>query len=303
MKAHRDESPTERTARLTARTAEPQPAGIGPVPPSYSLLTSPDVGRVRPVQFLALQPHVGNKAVAQVASRAAHVRASRPGHKPTRRPPAKRAPNIMRRPTVRAFLQRAVACPPAPTAPQPVAPTDDPRFTKVSDDVGDASRKEKAHPSAKTKVAEAQGAAAGPPNEVKALAGADQVDKMGAAKPGTFDKAAFIAAVAKAIDAAAPKNPEEASKFKDSGKTAEVKGQVSGLVTKGKDESAQEIKTATTAPPDASGAKPKAVTPMAPEQPGPPPAPVAGDQAMPAPARPRGDGARRWALWRGQQAR
>ena len=131
-----------------------------------------------------------------------------------------------------------------------------------------------------------QGAAAGPPNEVKALAGANQVDKMGAAKPGTFDKAAFIAAVAKAIDAAAPKNPEEATEFKGSGKTAEVKGQVSGLVTKGKDDSAQEIKTATTAPPDASGAKPKAITPMAPEQPGPPPAPVAGDQAMPAPRGP-----------------
>jgi hypothetical protein len=192
----------------------------------------------------------------------------------------------MRRPAVRAFLQRAVACPPAPTAPQPAAPTDDPRFTKVTGDVDDASRKEKAHPSGKTKVAEAQGAAAGPPNEVKALAGASQVDKMGAAKAGTFDKAAFIAAVAKAIDAAAPKNPEEATKFKDSGKTAEVKQQVSGLVTKGKDDSAQEIKTATTAAPDSSGAKPKAVTPMAPEQPGPPAGPVAGDQAMPAPRSP-----------------
>ncbi len=277
-----------RTTRGTrrGRSRGRSPAGIGPIPPSYSVLTSPDVGRVRPVQFLALQPHVGNKAVAQAASRASHARASRPGPKPTRRPPAKRAPNIMRRPAVRAFLQRAVACPPAPTAPQPVAPGDDPRFTKVTDDVGDASRKEKAHPSAKTKVAEAQGAAAGPPNEVKALAGANQVDKMGAAKPGTFDKAAFIAAVAKAIDAAAPKNPEEATKFKGSGKTAEVKGQVSGLVTKGKDDSAQEIKTATTAAPDASGAKPKAVTPMAPEQPGPPAGPVAGDQAMPAPRGP-----------------
>ena len=199
----------------------------------------------------------------------------------------------MRRPAVRAFLQRAVACPPAPTAPQPVAPAEDPRFTKVTDDVSDASRKEKAHPSARTKVAEAQGAAAGPPNEVTALAGANQVDKMGAAKPGTFDKAAFIAAVGKAIDAAAPKNPEEATEFKGSGKTAEVKQQVSGLVTKGKDGSAQEIKTATTAPPDASGAKPKAVTPMAPESPGPAPGPVAGDQAMPAPARPGPDRAGR----------
>ena len=120
MKAHRDGSPAERPARITARTAAAPPGGIGPIP-SYSALTAPEVGRAHPVQFLALQPHVGNQAVAQVAARAAHVRASRPGHKPTRRPPAKRAVNIMRRPAVRAFLQRAVACPPAPTAPQPVA--------------------------------------------------------------------------------------------------------------------------------------------------------------------------------------
>jgi hypothetical protein len=192
----------------------------------------------------------------------------------------------MGRPAMRSFLQRAVACPPAPVAPQPVPPTDDPRFTKVTGDVNDISAKEKARPPVKTKVAEAQGAAAGPPNETNALAGAAQVDKMGAAKPGTFDKAAFIAAVAKAIDAAAPKNPDEADKFKDSGKSAEVKQQVSGLVTKGKDDSAQDIKSATTAPPDTSGEKPKPVTPMTPEQPGPPPPAVAADQAMPAPRGP-----------------
>ena len=192
----------------------------------------------------------------------------------------------MRRPTVRAFLQRAVACPPAPVAPQPVAPAEDPWFTKVTGEVNDVAGKEKRHTPVKTEVADAQGAAAGPPNEAAAQAGAAQVDKMGAAKPGTFDKAAFIAAVGKAIDAAAPKNPDEADKFKESGKSAQVKEQVSGLVTKGKDDSAQDIKGATAAAPDTSGVQPKPVTPMTPQQPGPPPPPVPGDQAMPGPRGP-----------------
>ncbi len=143
-------------------------------------------------------------------------------------------------------------------------------------------RKEK-HAPVKAEVAEAQGAAAGPPNEVSAQAGAAQVDKMGAAKPGTFDKAAFIAAVGKAIDAAAPKNPDEADKFKDSGKSAEVKQQVSGMVTKGKDDSAQDIKGAATAAPDTSGVQPKPVTPMTPEQPGRPRRPFRATRRCPGP--------------------
>ena len=180
------------------------------------------------------------------------------------------------------LLQRAVDCPPAPVAPQPVAPVDDPRFATVTGQVKEVSAEEKAHAPVSTTVAEAQGAAAGPPNEMAAQAGAAQVDQMAAAKPGTFDKAAFIAAVASAIDAASPKNLDEADKLKDSGKSAQVKDQVAGMVTKGKDDSAQDIKAATAAAPDTSGVTPKPVTPMTPEQPGPPPRSVPGDQAMPA---------------------
>ena len=46
----------------------------------------------------------------------------------------------MRRPAVRRSYNGPWPIPPAPTAPQPVAPGDNPRFTKVTDDVGDASR-------------------------------------------------------------------------------------------------------------------------------------------------------------------
>ncbi len=114
-----------------------------------------------------------------------------------------------------------------------------------------------------------------------AQAGAAQVDKMAGAKPGAFDKAAFIAAVRKAIDAASPKNLDEADNLKSSGKAAQVKDQVGGLVGKGKEESAKDIKTSNDAAPDTSQARPKDVKPMGPEVPGPPPAPVAAGEAMP----------------------
>ena len=84
-------------------------------------------------------------------------------------------------------------------------------------------------------------------------------------QPGTFDRAAFIAAVREAIDAAAPKNLEEADEFKEGG-AEKVKGQVGGLVKEGKQSSEKDIKDATVETPDGSKAKPKPVQPM-PEEP------------------------------------
>ena len=162
MNAYYAEARPRHPARLANQSAVRQPSGGGPFPSGLLVPAAHDTARVRPAHLLALQTHVGNKAVAQVAARASRLLTSRPAHKPPRRPKPKRPVDVMRRPAIKSFLQRAVACPPAPTAPQQVAPTEDPRFTRVTDDVSDASRKEKAHPSAKTKVAEAQGAAAGP---------------------------------------------------------------------------------------------------------------------------------------------
>lgn len=183
-------------------------------------------------------------------------------------------------------LQRAAACPAPPVAPEAVVPTDDHRFVAVTGAVRKIAASQQAHPPAGAKVAEAQQAAVPPANEAAAQAGASQVGKMNDAEAGAFDKAAFIAAVAKAIDAAAPKNLDEADKLKDSGKAADVRQQVSGLVTKGKDDSAQDIKSATEAPPDTSAANPKQVTPMPAEDAGQPPAPPAADGAVPAPRGP-----------------
>ncbi|HEX5859371.1 MAG TPA: hypothetical protein VFY91_14800 [Microbacterium sp.] len=151
---------------------------------------------------------------------------------------------------------------------------------------GAAGGKAKAHRPAAAGAAAAQAAAVPPGNEVASQAAGAQVEEMGAQQPGSFDRKAFIAAVQKAIDAAAPKNLEEADDFKGSGKAAQVKGEVGSLVKGGKKDAEKDIKTATDAPPDASKAKPKVVTPLAPEQPGEAISSVGAANAMPGPRPP-----------------
>ena len=93
---------------------------------------------------------------------------------------------------------------------------------------------------------------------------------MDAQRPGTFDKKAFIAAVKAAIEAKSPKTLKEADNYKSSGKAGEVKGEVKGLVTQGKEGQAKDIEAATEAPRRTSPRRlPKPVTPMGPEQPAP----------------------------------
>jgi hypothetical protein len=116
----------------------------------------------------------------------------------------------------------------------PPSPETDPNFLAVKNQVHAKAAQSRQHPPAGSKVAEAQSAAQGPANEVASQAGAAQVEKMGAQQPGGFDKRAFMDAVRKAIDAAAPHNLDEANDFKDSGKAGQIQGQVSGLVGQNK---------------------------------------------------------------------
>jgi hypothetical protein len=158
------------------------------------------------------------------------------------------------------LVQRAVAEP--PNAPAPATPQQDPKFVAVEQKIGQTAKQEKQHPPARSKAAEAQAAAHGPPNDIASQAAEKQVDKMSQQKPGEFDKKAFIAAVKKAIDASAPKNLEEADDFKKSGKAGQVKSEVSGMVGKGKQDSEGPIKKTNTESPDTSSATPKVVKPM-----------------------------------------
>ncbi|MFF9320990.1 hypothetical protein ACF1BP_24780 [Streptomyces sp. NPDC014735] len=123
------------------------------------------------------------------------------------------------------------------------------------------------HAPAAAESKSAQDAAVAPPDDKEAQGKAANAEKMHAAKPGEFNKQAFVDAVNKAIDAQAPKNLDEANKFSKSGKADRIKSEVDGKVSDGKESSAKDIETATEAPPDTAAAKDKPVTPMTPDQP------------------------------------
>ncbi|MFJ8603070.1 hypothetical protein ACIREM_31050 [Streptomyces shenzhenensis] len=152
-------------------------------------------------------------------------------------------------------------------APLKPPPSQAPGMRRVNADIAAKKQKLARHKAATAESRSAQGAAKAPPDDKQAQGKAANAEKMNAAEPGEFDKAAFIAAVNDAIDAQAPKNLDEADKFADSGKADEIKGAVDGKVTEGKESSAQDIETTTTAAPDTSQAKEKQVTPMTPDQP------------------------------------
>jgi Skp family chaperone for outer membrane proteins len=165
-------------------------------------------------------------------------------------------------------------------------PGSDPKFAALTADVRAKQQVVAVHPPAKAVAEAAQGAAVPPQDDKLAQGKAAQAEKMNAAKPGEFDKAAFVRAVNAAIAAQAPKNLDEADKFAGSGKADAVKGQVAGQVGEGKKASAAQIESTTNAAPDTSAAKDKPVTPLRPDAP--PAQPAAPDpaKAVPDPAPP-----------------
>jgi hypothetical protein len=172
-----------------------------------------------------------------------------------------------------------------PVPPGRARPEDDPSFTQVTSKVKATAKAKRAHPPATSKAKEAQDAALAPSGDVGSQAKAAKADTMDAQKPGTFDKKAFITAVKAAIEAKSPKTLTEADNYKSSGKAGEVKDEVKGLVTEGKQGQAKDIEAATEAAPDQSKAVPKPVTPIGPEQQAPEaPIPAAGAVPKPAPA-------------------
>ncbi|WP_175582723.1 phage tail protein [Nocardioides guangzhouensis] len=171
-----------------------------------------------------------------------------------------------------------------PVKPPGVKPESDPAFTKVTRNVTAFGKAKRAHPPAASKAKEAQDAALAPSDDLGGQAKAAKADNMDAQQAGTFDKKAFIAAVKAAIEAKSPKTLKEADSYKESGKAGEVKGEIKGMVTQGKEGQAKDIEAATEAAPDQSKAVPKPVTPMGPEPPGSAvPIPAAGAVPKPAP--------------------
>ncbi|MFB4195832.1 hypothetical protein ACE11A_15910 [Streptomyces carpaticus] len=168
------------------------------------------------------------------------------------------------------------------TPPVKPPPAQAPGMRRVNADIGAKKQKLAAHPAPTAESRAAQDAAVAPPDDRQAQAKTQQAEKMNAAEPGDFDKAAFIAAVNQAVEAQAPKNLDEADKFSDSGNADRIKDEVDGQVSDGKDTSSEEIATATAEAPDTSNTTEKEVTPLTADQPpGNPGAPNAGD-AVPA---------------------
>ncbi|MGW2087465.1 hypothetical protein ACWCQ6_20620, partial [Streptomyces sp. NPDC001880] len=178
---------------------------------------------------------------------------------PPHRPPGDR-PGLQR--LQRAAGNRAVSRLVAQryTAPVKPSPAQAPGFRKVKADVAAKKVRLAHHAPAAAESKSAQDAAVAPPDDKEAQGKAANAEKMNAAKPGEFNKQAFIDAVNKAIDAQAPKNLDQADKFAKSGKADQIKDEVDGKVKDGKDSSAKDIDTATKAPPDTSAAKDKPVT-------------------------------------------
>jgi hypothetical protein len=160
-------------------------------------------------------------------------------------------------------------------------PQADPKFVRLTQDIRAKGDRMAAHPAASGESAKAQAAARPPADDREAQGKAANAEKMNAAKPGTFDKAAFVKAVNDAIAAQAPKNLDEADNFGSSGKAGAVKSAVQGHVTEGKKASAGDIERTTNAPPDTAAAKDKPVTPLTGDKPPGPPAPPDPNLAVP----------------------
>ncbi|RBQ15178.1 HPC2 multi-domain protein [Spongiactinospora rosea] len=170
----------------------------------------------------------------------------------------------------------------------PRSPGADPKFQALRKDV---DRKKKtigaAHPPAVAEAGAAQEAAEAPADDQEARGKAAHAEDMDAARPKEFDKQKFIQAVKKAIADKAPKNLDEADKFRESGKAEEVKTEVQGKVGEGKDASAQEIAETTAAQPQPAPDA-KRVVPLAgdkvPGKPGTPNPAQAAPDTLPASA-------------------
>ena len=165
----------------------------------------------------------------------------------------------------------------------PASPAQDPAFKAVVERTKATAKKQKQHPPAKNKAAEAQAAAKSPANEVASKAAGNQVQQMDQQQPKPFDRKAFKAALLSKIQATAPKNLKEADEFKESGKLSTVKGDLTGQVDTSKKQSQGNVEAKVKAAPSTSGIEPKSVTPLPPTEKGVPPAKVGAAQAAPKP--------------------
>jgi hypothetical protein len=248
-------------------------------------------GGGRGVQLLGLQRSAGNRAVAGLMAAKSSGSAtdastgaamgSAESTSTTAVSPVGALPSV-----AGAVVQRRAGGGHLPMPPSRMKAAADPAFRAMKTRLSQTSRTVKKHPPARSEAKNASGAAHAPTNDVASQAAAAQVEEMGTAKPGGFDKAKFIASVRAAIDRKAPKNLEQADSFGKSGAADEVKNEVKGRVADGKAASAKDIKSKATAKPDTSKATPKQVESLGPQLPTPQAADPGAAAAMPQQAPP-----------------
>jgi hypothetical protein len=178
----------------------------------------------------------------------------------------------------RITIQRKVAGAKAPSS-----PAQDLAFQAVINKAKAAAKQQKSHAPAQGKATEAQAAAVPPANDRGSKAAGQQVQQMDQQQPKAFNRNAFKAALLAKIAATAPKNLKEADEFKSNGKVGAVKGELTGQVESGKQQSGGAIADTVKGTPNPSGIEAKAVTPLPPNSAGAPPGNIDAAQATPKP--------------------
>lgn len=171
----------------------------------------------------------------------------------------------------------------ADTEKAPTSPGKDPAFQGVVSRGKHVAFQQGHNNPAQQKAMAAQAAAKGPSNEVASQAGAAQVGKMNAQEPQPFDKKSFKAQLLAKIEEITPKTQEDVEEFKSSNKAASLKETVTSSVKEGQEKAQGPIEETAKAAPDSNAGKPKAVTPLPPNEPGPAPADIGADLAAPKP--------------------
>ncbi len=154
-------------------------------------------------------------------------------------------------------------------------------FQSVVAGVKKTAEDQKQHKPADDEAKAAQNASEPPASEVESKAQSNQVEAMEKADTPAFDAKAFKAKLMERIEATAPKTTEEADDFKKSNKAGAIKGEMAGQVTEQKNNSQAPMQDAASVSPDAGGIEPKTVTPLELSQPGPPPAGINTESAVP----------------------
>lgn len=150
----------------------------------------------------------------------------------------------------------------------PAKPEDDPGFQAVKAKVKGAAAAEKQHAAGAAKAGQAQAAAEMPAAEVEARAEAGQVGKMESAPAPGFNAAAFKARLMERIQELAPKNADQADKFKESNKLGGLKSEMQNQAAAERDAAKGPLEETAQQPPDTGSVPPKPVEPLEAEPPG-----------------------------------